>query len=148
MTRTSMITRTPHRPWLTGRDPFVQLMDSFFNGESTQEASNRTWSPAVDIRETNDSYLVYAELPGLSKDDISITLEDNILKLSGERRFEKEVDEAQFHRVERTYGTFTRAFSLPSRVDSGNVQAAFKDGVLTITVPKMEEAKPRKIDIS
>jgi len=150
MANTGMTTRkTPYRSsWLTGRDPFVQLMDTFFNGETTQEASNRTWSPAVDIRETDESYMVYAELPGLSKDDISITLEDNILKLSGERRFEKDVEEEQYHRIERTYGTFTRAFSLPSRVDASKVKAAFKDGVLTLTVPKMEEAKPRKIAIS
>jgi HSP20 family protein len=149
MARMNMMTRrTPYRPWLTSRDPFVNLMDSFFNGESTQEASNRSWSPAVDIRETDDSYLVYAELPGLTKEDIEITLEENILKLSGERRFEKDVEEEQYHRIERTYGTFTRAFSLPSRVDAGNVKAAFQDGVLTITVPKMEEAKPRKIDIA
>ena len=151
MARTNMMStpRGTNLPsWLATRDPFVHFMDNFFNGENTQEVSNRTWSPAVDIRETDESYLVHAELPGLSKDDINITLEDTILKLSGERRFEKDVEEEQYHRIERTYGTFTRAFSLPSRVDAGHVQASFKDGVLTITVPKMEEAKPHKIDIS
>lgn len=150
MTRTSLTRRNPFTSsaWLTERDPFVRLMDTFFNGEATQELSNRNWSPAVDIRETEDAYMVHAELPGLSKDDINITLENNILKLTGERRFEKDVDEEQFHRVERAYGTFTRAFSLPSRVDSDGVEAKFKDGVLTLTVPKVEEAKPRRIDIA
>lgn len=151
MTRTSLTTtRSPYRStWLTGREPFINFMESFFNGEgSSEQMSARSWSPAVDIRETEDSYLVHAELPGLSKDDIEITLEENILKLSGERRFEKDVKEEEYHRVERSYGAFTRAFSLPSRVDSTNVQAAFTNGVLTITVPKVEEAKPRKIDIS
>lgn len=151
MPRTSLTRRNPFTTssaWLTERDPFVRLMDTFFNGETTQELSNRTWSPAVDIRETEDAFLVHAELPGLSKDDINITLENNILKLTGERRFEKDVKEEEFHRVERAYGTFTRAFSLPSRVDSDQVQAKFKDGVLTVTVPKVEEAKPRRIDIA
>ena len=150
MTRTSLTTRTPYRStWLTGREPFVQFMENFFNGEdASEQVSTRAWSPAVDIRETEESYLVHAELPGLSKDDIEITLEDNILKLTGERRFEKDVKEEEYHRVERRYGTFTRAFSLPSRVDSTSVQAKFDNGVLTITVPKMEEARPRKIDIA
>lgn len=144
LTRWNPVTRSP---WL-GRDPFVQFMDSFFNGEPSQEVSNRDWSPAVDIRENEDAFLVHAELPGLSKDDVEITLENNVLKLSGERRFEKDVDEKEYHRVERAYGTFTRAFSLPSRVDSNGVKASFADGVLTITVPKVEEAKPRKISIA
>lgn len=149
MARTSLTRRTPYRTsWLSGRDPFVQFMESFFNGEQTQEMSNRTWAPAVDIRETEEAYLVHAELPGLSKDDIDITLEENVLKLSGERRWEQDVNEEQYHRIERSYGTFTRAFSLPSRVDATQVEASFKDGVLTVTVPKMEEAKPRKISIA
>jgi len=147
--RTSLTRWNPvtHSPWLA-RDPFAQFMDNFLNGEASQDVSNRNWSPAVDIRETEDAFLVHAELPGLSKDDIAITLENNILKLTGERRFEKDVEEKEFHRIERAYGTFTRAFSLPSRVDSTGVKANFADGVLTITVPKVEEAKPRKIDIA
>ena len=148
MARTAMTRWTPFTRNLATRDPLVRFMEDFFNGEATQELSNRAWSPAVDIRETDDSYLVHAELPGLTKDDIQITLENNILKLTGERRFEKDVNEEQFHRIERAYGTFTRAFSMPSRVNGEAVKAAFKDGVLTITVPKVEEAKPRKIDIS
>lgn len=144
LTRWNPVTRSP---WL-GRDPFVQFMDNFFQGEASQEVSNRSWSPAVDIRETEEAFLVHAELPGLSKDDVEITLENNILKLTGERRFEKDVEEKEYHRIERAYGAFTRAFSLPSRVDSTGVSASFAEGVLTITVPKVEEAKPRRIDIA
>jgi HSP20 family protein len=144
LTRWNPVTRSP---WL-GRDPFAQFMDNFINGEASQEVSNRSWAPAVDIRETEEAFLVHAELPGLSKDDVEITLENNILKLTGERRFEKDVEEKEYHRIERAYGAFTRAFSLPSRVDSSGVSASFTDGVLTITVPKVEEAKPRRIDIA
>jgi len=152
MTRTSMSHWNPNAPrtaWLTARDPFA-LMESLFNGEMSrgEELSNRTWAPPVDVRETEESFVVTAELPGLSKDDISITLENNILKLAGERRFERDTKEEEFHRIERSYGSFTRAFSLPSRVTSDNVAAEFKDGILTITVPKAAEARPRRIEIA
>lgn len=151
MTPTSMSRLNPNArtAWLTARDPF-SLMESLFNGElgRGEELSNRTWAPPVDIRETEESYVVTAELPGLSKDDISITLENNILKLSGERRFEKDTKEEEFHRIERSYGSFTRAFSLPSRVTTDNVSADFNDGILTITVPKAAEARPRRIEIA
>lgn len=148
MARTQISRWNPTAAWLE-RDPF-RLMEGFFNGEAGrgEELSNRAWRPAVDIRETGDSYLVSAELPGLSKDDVQITIENNVLKLTGERRFEKEVKEEEFHRVERAYGSFSRAFALPTRVDPERVEAGFKDGILTITVPKAAEARPRKIEIS
>lgn len=130
------------------REPFSRLFDTFFNDMQGEEVSNRSWVPPVDIQETTEGYKLQAELPGLTKDDINITLENNVLRLTGERKFEKDVKKESFHRVERTYGTFTRAFALPQQVDSGNVQAAFENGVLTIVVPKAEQAKPRKIEIS
>ena len=104
--------------------------------------------PPVDIQETADGYRLQAELPGLTKDDISITLENNVLRLSGERKFEKDAKKESFHRIERTYGTFSRAFALPQQVNGEGVQASFENGVLTIPVPKAEQAKPRKIAIS
>lgn len=148
MARTQISRWNPTAAWLE-RDPF-RLMEGFLNGEAGrgEELSNRAWRPAVDIRETGDSYVVSAELPGLSKEDVQITIENNVLKLTGERRFEKEVKEEEFHRVERAYGTFSRAFALPTRVDPERVEASFKDGILTITVPKAAEARPRKIEIS
>ena len=87
------------------------------------------------------------ELPGLTKDDVSITLENNILTLSGERKLEKDVQEESYHRMERSYGTFIRTFALPNNLQTEKVEAIFKDGVLTITLAKAEEAKPRKIVI-
>lgn len=148
MSRTQISRWNPTTAWLADRDPF-RLMEDFFNGPAGREdLSNRNWRPAVDIRETNDSYVVSAELPGLTKNDVEITIENNVLKLSGERRFEKEVKEEELHRVERAYGAFSRAFSLPTRVDAERVEASFAEGILTITIPKAAEARPRKIDIA
>lgn len=151
MTHTSMSRWNPQtRTWFGDRDPFTALVEGLFNGElgRGEELSNRTWRPAVDIRETDDAYMVNAELPGLTREDINITIENNVLKLTGERRFEKDVKEEEFHRIERAYGSFTRAFSLPSRVDPVGIEASSKDGILTVRVPKAAEARPRKIDIS
>jgi HSP20 family protein len=137
----------PAAAYLT-REPVSRLLDNFFNDLQGEEVSNRGWMPPVDIQETEDAYKLHAELPGLTKDDINITLENNVLRLSGERKFEKEVQKESYHRIERTYGAFSRAFALPQQVDADGVQAAFENGILTITVPKAEQAKPRKISIS
>jgi len=135
---------------LNARDPFFRALDTFFNQDlvSSEEVSNRTWMPPVDIQETPEAYRLTAELPGLTKDDINITLENNVLRLSGERKFEKDVKKEGYHRIERTYGSFARAFTLPTQVNNEKVEAAFENGLLTITVPKAEQAKPRKIAIS
>jgi HSP20 family protein len=135
---------------MTSRDPFFRLFDTFFNQDvaGSEEVSNRGWVPVVDIQETEEAYRLIAELPGLTKEDINITLENNVLRLSGDRKFEKDVKKESYHRIERSYGTFTRSFALPQQVSSDKVEAAFKDGVLTITVPKAEQAKPRKIAIA
>lgn len=135
---------------LTARDPFFRALDTFFNQDLvlSEDVSNRTWMPPVDIQETPDAYRLTAELPGLTKEDISITLENNVLRLTGERKFEKDVKKEGYHRIERTYGTFARAFTLPSQVNNEKVEAAFENGLLTISVPKAEQAKPRKIAIS
>jgi HSP20 family protein len=130
------------------REPFSRLFDTFINDLQGEEVGNRGWVPPVDIQETTDGYKLEAELPGLTKDDINITLENNVLRLSGERKFEKDAKKENYHRVERTYGTFTRAFALPQQVNPEGVHAAFENGILTITVPKAEQAKPRKIAIS
>ncbi|MGH7350980.1 MAG: Hsp20/alpha crystallin family protein [Candidatus Methylomirabilales bacterium] len=106
-----------------------------------------TWAPAVDIYETPDSIVLQAELPGLGKDDIDIQVRDNVLTLKGERRSEKEVKEGNYLRVERAYGGFQRAFTLPAAVQADKIRAAFKDGVLDVSIPKAEEAKPKQIKI-
>jgi HSP20 family protein len=134
---------------VTTQNQFERLFREAFSpvlGES--EASTRTWAPPVDIYENGDNLVLKAELPGINPDDVEIRVEDNTLYLKGERKFEKEVKEQNYHRVERSYGTFTRTFSLPNSVDSDKVAASFKDGVLTLTMPKKEEAKPKTIKIN
>jgi len=130
------------------REPFARLFENFLSEAQGEEVSNRNWVPPVDIQETEEGYRLQAELPGLTKEDIDITLENNVLRLAGERKFERDVKKESFHRVERTYGTFSRAFALPQQVNSEGVNATFENGVLTITVPKAEQAKPRTIAIS
>ncbi len=105
------------------------------------------WSPAVDIFETADSIVMKAELPGVSRDNIDIQVQDNTLMLKGERKFEREVKEENYLRIERSYGAFQRAFTLPTVVQRDKIKATFKDGVLEVTMPKAEEAKPKQVKI-
>lgn len=142
--------------WAPGTDPvrdrlsrlFEQAFgDVYSGGEESEEVSSRSWVPAVDIAESDDALTLYAELPGLTKDDVEITLEDNVLAIKGERKFEREETKESYHRIERAYGTFSRTFSLPTNVRTDEVNASFKDGVLHVEIPKAEEAKPRKITI-
>ena len=143
----SVIRWNPTAPYIN-REPLARLFDTFFGDLQGEDVSNRGWVPPVDIQETEDGYKLQAELPGLTKEDIQITLENNVLRLSGERKLEKDVNKESYHRVERTYGTFSRAFALPQQVNGEGVHAGFENGVLTIVVPKAEQAKPRKISIS
>ena len=107
-----------------------------------------SWIPAVDIFETDQHDLVVrAELPGMSRDDIEVTVENNTLVLKGERKFDPEVKEEHYRRIERTYGTFQRSFTLPNTVDTSKVRADFKNGVLAVTLPFREEARPRSITV-
>lgn len=106
------------------------------------------WAPVVDVEETKDEVIVRAEVPGMTKEDISVTLQNNVLTLRGEKKQEKEEKGKTFHRMERSYGAFVRSFTLPTLVEGDKVRAAYKDGVLTITLPKVEEVKPKEISIS
>jgi HSP20 family protein len=141
-------TVTRWNPNVSTREPLFRLFDTFFGEPQSEEVANRNWVPPVDIQESEEGYRLHVELPGLTKDDIQITLENNVLRLTGERKFEKDVKKESYHRIERSYGTFARAFALPQQVNAEGVQAAFENGILTITVPKAEAAKPRKIAIS
>jgi HSP20 family protein len=105
------------------------------------------WAPAVDIYEKGTDVVLKAELPGLDPKDVDIRIENNVLTLKGERKIEDEIKQEDYHRVERSYGGFTRSFTLPSTVDTTNVKADYKDGVLRITLPKREEAKPKQIQV-
>ena len=126
---------------------FNRAFTDFLAPLANEEVSNRGFIPAVDIRETPEALLVQAELPGMTKEDVHITLENQVLTISGERKQVKEVQEHNIHRVERSFGTFSRSFMLPTNVQNDGVTANFQDGVLMVTLPKVEQAKPRKIEI-
>jgi HSP20 family protein len=110
--------------------------------------STTAWNPSVDIFENENEVVLKAELPGMNPKDIDVKLENNVLMLKGERHFEKETKEENYHRVEREYGTFSRSFALPSAVNAEKVTAEYKDGVLKIVLPKKEEIKPKPIKIA
>lgn len=129
----------------TLRDEINRLFDTpFSNGGS--DVLN-AWAPALDLYEDKDSLVLRAELPGMKKEDIDISIHDNTISVSGERRNEKKYEGSQTSREERFFGRFTRSLKLPKQVDVSRVKANYKDGVLTVTLPKTEEAKPRQIEI-
>ena len=139
----------PFRDLMATQREFDRLFREAFSPVSGEgEVSTRTWAPPVDIYENGDNLVLKAELAGINPDDVEIRVEDNTLYLKGERKFEKEVKEQNYHRVERSYGTFARSFSLPNSVDADKVAANFHDGVLILTMPKKEEAKPKTIKIN
>ena len=124
------------------------IFDGFFPTRPTGDNGDASvWTPRLDLTETDDAYFVHLDLPGLKKDDLEINFEDGTLSISGERRAEATDENRRFVRVERSYGRFFRAFSLPQAVDVEKIEAHFEDGVLEITVPKTEEVKPRRIAI-
>lgn len=133
-------TRDEFERFWTSRLPLVfSAEDSLASGK---------WVPLVDVYEDRDRYTLEAELPGLSKEDFDIKVEHHSLTLSGERKFEKRTEGGDYHRVERSYGSFTRVFSLPDAVDTEKVSAEYWDGLLRIVLPKKEEVKPRQIQVS
>ena len=141
----------PFRDLVTAQRDFDRLFRGAFSSQLGEtELSTRSWAPPVDIYETEEAIVLRAELPGVDPKDVEVRVEDNTLYLKGERKFEKEVKEQNYHRVERSYGSFARSFSLPNSISTDQVKAEFKDGLLTLTMPKREEAKPKtiKIDVS
>lgn len=108
----------------------------------------RLWSPAVDVHESNDAFTIEVELPGMKKEDVILNYQDGTLAISGERKQEKETAEKNVHRVERVYGKFSRSFHFPTPVDGNAIRASFSDGLLTVDIPKADEAKPRQIEIA
>jgi HSP20 family protein len=124
-----------------------QLFDDSVGKSSRDGIALSTWIPAVDVYEDENSFLIKAELPEVNKDDVKVNLHDNTLSISGERRFENEQKRDGYHRVERSYGEFYRSFTLPPNVNTDAINAQFKDGVLRLTLPKKEEAKPKQISV-
>jgi HSP20 family protein len=115
--------------------------------QGSDQATTRVWAPVLDISERKDAYLVTVELPGVEADDLQITLEDGLLTIQGERHFAHDSSEQQFHRIERRYGAFRRSITLPAHVMGDAIEASADNGVLQIMVPKMEEAKPKRIEV-
>jgi HSP20 family protein len=126
-----------------------RVFDNFVRGgvQADENFLTSYWTPAVDIAEQENGYLVKMELPGVNKDDVKISLESNILTIKGEKKQEKEEKSKNVHRLERSYGSFQRSFTLPTTVKSDTIDAYFKEGVLTISLPKAEDAKPKQIEV-
>jgi len=117
------------------------------NGESKEAISVTEWSPLVDITEDDKEYLVKAEIPEMKKEDIKINVHDDVLTVSGDRKYEKEEKGKKFHRVERAYGSFMRSFALPENADGSKINAEYKDGVLKVHLPKSEQAKKKTVEV-
>lgn len=137
-------------------DPFKELFDlqrdinRLFEGSlanTSQQTAINTWTPTVDIYENENEFLIKTELPEVGREEVKVNLDNNVLSISGERRLEYEDKRDGYHRVERSYGQFFRSFSLPPNVNTEAIKADFKDGVLRLTLPKKEEAKPKQIQV-
>ena len=142
------ITRRDQSRGLTLQDEVNRLFEDNFTRERSGHADLATWAPAVDIYETENELVVKADLPDLQDKDIDVRITNNTLTIRGERKFEKDVKEENFLRIERTYGAFMRSFSLPNTVSSENIRAEYRNGVLTLHMAKREESKPKQIKIS
>ena len=126
-----------------------RMLDQFFRGDifEEQEGTGLTFMPAVDFSETKDSYVIKAELPGLKKDEVKVTLNNNIVTITGEKKSEYEKKEGNYHRIERSFGMFERSVSIPGAIKSDAIDAKYADGLLTLTLPKTEETKQKTIDV-
>lgn len=134
----------------SGVSSFQNQINRLFNeafDRSSNESSLTTWAPPVDIYETEQALVVKADLPDVKPEELDIRVENNVVTIRGERKFDKKVQEENYLRVERSYGSFARSFSLANTVNTEAIQADYKDGVLTLSIPKREEAKPKQIKV-
>ncbi|MBV9241212.1 MAG: Hsp20/alpha crystallin family protein [Acidobacteria bacterium] len=138
----------PFRELRSLQDDMTRLFSGFAGNGSGEEMTTGNWFPRVDIFENKDHLVLEAELPGMTSEDFDLSFENNVLTLKGERKFEKKTDEGNYHRVERSYGNFTRSFTLPQTVTPEGAKAEFENGVLHVTLPKREEVKARKIEVT
>jgi HSP20 family protein len=142
----------PFRDLVTLQDRMNRIFDDAFRGSrgTGQEdwGLGGSWAPSVDIYEHDGNLVLKAELPGIDPKNVDVRVENNVLTLRGERKLDSEVKQESYHRVERSYGSFSRSFTLPSVVDTDKIKAEFKDGMLQLVLPKKEEAKPKQISIS
>lgn len=138
----------PFRDLVTLREKMNRLFEEAFTSQGEEKnLMAGTWTPSVDIYETENELVLTAEVPGINEKDIEIKIEDNTLTLQGERKFEKETKEENYHRVERSYGSFYRSFTLPNYIDQDKIQAEHENGILKITMPKRAELKPKKVKV-
>lgn len=143
----AMMNRDPWSDLFNLQTSINELFDQSF-GQSAQPGSTlNTWTPPVDVYEDENAFLIKLDLPEVSKDDVKVNLNDNVLSITGERRFEHEDKRDGYHRVERSYDQFYRSFTLPPNVNAEEINAEFRDGVLRLTLPKREEAKPKQIQV-
>lgn len=138
----------PVRSIINLQDEVSRMFESFFERSSHSMEDGGLWSPATDVSETRDNVVVSVELPGMKKDEIKITEQDNILTIQGEKKQEKEEKDSNYHRLERAYGFFSRSFTLPATIKADQIKASYEHGVLQLSLPKAEEAKPKEIPIS
>ena len=145
----ALIRWDPFRDLLSLQDRMDRLFEDNITRSNVFEEALTTgiWSPVVDIYETEEKVIIKVELPGMTKSDVVIEINENNLVLRGERKFQKDIREENYHCIERSYGTFSRTFALPDTVDRDNVVANFVEGILEITIPKVKGAKPRQIEI-
>lgn len=131
-------------------DPFggLRLFEDAISRLTSDSRANRPWSPSVDVFETEEALMFKADLPDVKIEDIDVRVENETLTLRGQRKFEKDQNVKGYHRMERGYGEFVRRFAVPTTVDTEKVQADYKNGVLTITLPKKEAAKPRQVKVA
>jgi HSP20 family protein len=145
----SIVRYDPFRDLRTLQEEVNRLFSTNLTRGFGEEGIGRgAWIPSVDIFENKDQIVLEAELPGMKREDFDLTIENNVITLRGERRFEKQDDTDNYHRVERSYGSFTRSFTLPQSVSADGATAEYANGVLRVTLPKREEAKSRRIQIS
>jgi HSP20 family protein len=142
------ITRRDQSRGLTLQDEVNRLFEDNFTRERSGHAELATWAPLVDIYETENELVVKADLPDLQDKDIDVRITNNTLTIRGERKFEKDVKEENYLRIERAYGSFMRSFSLPNTISSESIRADYRNGVLTLHMAKREESKPKQIKIS
>jgi len=131
----------PFREMTQVQNQLNRLVDQVWGGRQ------ESWLPAVDVFDTKDAVVLKAELAGMDPDDIQIEVEDNVLTIKGERRFEEKVDEGRYYRVERRFGSFQRSLALPQGVKADEIGASYDDGILTVSVPKVEEERPKRIEV-
>lgn len=138
----------PFRDLVTLRERMNRLFEEAFTARGEEkELISGNWSPSVDIYESENALVLSAEIPGLDEKDVEIKVENNTLSISGERKFEKETKEENYHRIERAYGSFQRSFTLPNYIDQDKIKAEHENGILKITMPKKKELKPKKIKV-